>query len=535
MKRTFASTMGVVLVTSVFVGSWTPARAATPSETTKGCESNEVENCINPSPSSDNRFSDDSTTPEPMLFSFTSLARHQRSWLYTHEFSLQSSSTSPVTSHSRQSFSASTREPEAPTPGEFNITAYGGRGLIRASSPNTLPSGDLAAGFYVVNHDRNPGDVDFFDFPIQVALGLPGRTSFFFSGSPTFRTNSVAQEPLGYPVPPLDLFIDTYQGNAQRPGPLFLYAQEAPYKTYFVPNVVIDPPGHGAFASSTGDFFVGGKVNFLSEERDDSLGFGIRLYAEIGTETPEYNMTTTDSEWRQYAGVSGETDYGLDFLFSKALWITELLVNVGYKKIGDPDRGLRVQYVDSSQNTPEGFLVGEPVETKLNLHDHLIMTGGVDLPAFKIKGHQQWLMAEFTYTRYIGNGTTVERLVHPAEMRLGWQMNIPGYRNLSIGIGWQLLFNDAGDGDYRTTFLQTPEGLGDINFSELVDPGLSEEVQPYFTDRGATFSYNSSKVFSTNNPAFDGWRNISTEPVRIIGQGGGNWIVYITWRIASLW
>jgi hypothetical protein len=192
MKRTFASTMGVVLVTSVFVGSWTPARAATPSETTKGCESNEVENCINPSPSSDNRFSDDSTTPEPMLFSFTSLARHQRSWLSTHEFSLQSSSTSPVTSHSRQSFSASTREPEAPTPGEFNITAYGGRGLIRASSPNTLPSGDLAAGFYVVNHDRNPGDVDFFDFPIQVALGLPGRTSFFFSGSPTFRTNSVS-------------------------------------------------------------------------------------------------------------------------------------------------------------------------------------------------------------------------------------------------------------------------------------------------------------------------------------------------------
>jgi hypothetical protein len=77
--------------------------------------------------------------------------------------------------------------------------------------------------------------------------------------------------------------------------------------------------------------------------------------------------------------------------------------------------------------------------------------------------------------------------------------------------------------------------MGDINFSELVDPGLSEEVKPYFTDRGATFSYNSSKVFSTNNPAFDGWRNISTEPVRIIGQGGGNWIVYITWRIASLW
>jgi hypothetical protein len=530
MKCTFANTITntmrtAALVTFVAVSSWTPASAATVSEVGKGCESNEV------APAE----KDCDENLEPLLLSLSSLSRHRRSWLSSHGFSVQSASPSPYTSSSRQSFSASTRQPEAPTPGELNLTAYGGRGLIRASSPNTLPSGDLAAGFFIVNYDRNPGDVDFFDFPIQLALGLPGRTSFFFSGSHTFRTNSVAQEPLGYPVPPLDLFVDTYQGNAERPGPLFLYAQEAPYKTYFVPNVVIDPPGHGAFASSTGDFLVGGKVNFLSEERNDSLGFGIRLYAEIPTETPEYNMTVTDSEWRKYAGVSGETDYGLDLLFAKELWITELLVNLGYKKVGDPDRGLRVQYVDSSQDTPEGFLVGDPIETKLNLHDHLIMSAGIDLPAFKVKDHQQWLIAEFTYTRYIGNGTTVERLVHPAEVRLGWQMAIPGYRNISVGVGWQLLFNDAGDGDNRTTFLQTPGGQGDINFSELVDPRLSDEVKSYFTDLGATFSYNSSKVFSTNNPDFDAWRNISTEPVRIIGQGGGNWIVYLTWRIASLW
>jgi len=64
---------------------------------------------------------------------------------------------------------------------------------------------------------------------------------------------------------------------------------------------------------------------------------------------------------------------------------------------------------------------------------------------------------------------------------------------------------------------------------------LSEQVKNYLSERGATFSYNSSKVFSTNNPAFDIWRNIPTGPTRIIGQGGGNWIAYIIWRVASLW
>ena len=56
-----------------------------------------------------------------------------------------------------------------------------------------------------------------------------------------------------------------------------LFAQEVPYKTYFVPNVTIDPPGHGAFASSSGDVVLGLKVNLFSEERDDLMGFAVRM------------------------------------------------------------------------------------------------------------------------------------------------------------------------------------------------------------------------------------------------------------------
>ena len=429
---------------------------------------------------------------------------------------------------------SSSKDPGAHPPREFNVTVTGGRGLIRAASPYTLAPGELTASANVVNFDRNPGDIDFFDFPIGFTLGLPKRSEVFFSYSPTLRTNSVGQDPVGYPVPPLDLFVDIYPSDATRPQPYLMYVQEAPYKTYFVPGVTIDPPGHGAFASSTGDIVLGGKIELTSEERDAALGFGVRGYVVIPTEKPVYNTSVTTDEWHKYAGVSGETDVGLDLLFAKKFWITELLVNVGYRLVGDPDRGLRVQYVDSSKTSPEEFLVGEPVETELNLSDRVFLTGGTSLPAFSVWGHQVWLLGEFTYTRYVGGGS-VERLVHPAEARLAIQFDFPWYRDVTIGMGWQILFNDAGDGDQRFSSLVSSQGSGDINFSELVDPALSEEVGSFLSARGATFSDNSSRVLSTNNPAFDAWRNIPTGPMTIIGQGGGNWVGYITWRVSALW
>jgi hypothetical protein len=429
---------------------------------------------------------------------------------------------------------SSNNAPKTHPPREFNTAVTGGRGLVRAASPYTLASGELVASAHVVNFDRNPGDIDFFDFPLGFTLGLPKRTEFFFSFSPTLRTNSVGQDPVGYPVPPLDLFVDVYPSDATRPAPYFMNDQEAPYKTYFVPNVTIDPPGHGAFASSTGDILLGGKIELASEERDDALGFGVRGYVAIPTEKPVYNTFVTEDEWHKYAGVSGETDVGLDLLFAKRFWITELLVNVGYKFVGDPDRGLRVQYVDSSGTSPEEFLVGEPVETKLNLYDQVFLTAGTSVPAFSAWGHQAWLLGEFTYTRYLGSGS-VERLVHPVEARLVLQFDFPWYQDVAIGLGWQLLFNDAGDGDQRFSNLVSSQGFGDINFSELVDPALSEEVQSYMAERGATFSENSSRVFSTNNPAFDAWRNVPTGPMTVIGRGGGNWVAYVMWRVGDLW
>lgn len=429
---------------------------------------------------------------------------------------------------------AEKQKPKSFSPTRFNLTVYGGQGLIRAASPYTLKEGELAAGGYAMNFDRHPGDIDFFEFSLQVALGLPKNSEIFFRLTPTLRNDAVALHPTGYPVPPLDLFIDTYPNDATRAGPILMFAQETPYKTYRVRDVNITPPGNGAFASSTGDASIGGKINLLSEDRGDRLGFGIRGSLDIATERPHYNSAIA-SEWREKAGFAGETNFRLDFAFAKKFWITELLVNAGYKWVGSPDRGVRVQHIDSSKVGTDEFLVGEVVESGLDLHDFLILNGGLSLPAFKVLDYQVWLMAELGYTRYVGGGTPVERLVHPLEMRLGLQFNFPWYPNISFGMGWQLLFNDAGDGDLRSSALLTPDGRGDVNFGELVDEDLSAEVQAFLTSQGATFSENSSKVLSSNNATFNSWRNVPTEPWTIVGQGGGNIHAYITWRAGKLW
>ena len=420
-------------------------------------------------------------------------------------------------------------------PSRFNLSSRGGQGLIQAISANTLAKWEVATSASVLNFDRNPGDVDFFEYEFQAAVGLPGRVELFFRGSPVLRTNSVNQDPIGYPIPPLDLFVDVYPSPALRQQPYFLYAQEVPYKSYYMAGVKIEPPGHGAFGSSSGSIGFGGKVNLLSEDRGGRFGFGVRGYVEIPSESPTYNTT----DWRNVAGVSGETDIGGDALFSKTLGRSQLLANVGYKHVGDPDRGLRVQFVDSSRwddidpvtGLPADITVGEPVETKLDLRDQMSATVGTALPAFNVKGLQFWLLSELSYMRYIGGATRVERLVHPMEMRLGIQANVPKFPNLSLGAAWQLLFNDGGHGTTRTSTFVSADGRGDINFSPHVNPGLASTYEQALGERGVSFTTNSSRMFSTNNALFDSSRNVPTGEVPVVSMGGGNILGFITWRV----
>jgi len=438
----------------------------------------------------------------------------------------------PLSSPSPPDLRARTHDFE---PTRFNLSPRGGLGLISAVSPYTLARWEIATGASVMNFDRNPGDIDFFEYGLQVAVGLPGRVEAFFRGSPVLRTNSVNQDPVGYPVPPLDLFVDTYPTAALREQPYFLFAQEVPYKSYYLSGVHIQPPGHGAFGSSSGGFSFGGKVTVLSEDGGHPFGLGVRGYMEIPSEHPSYNTT----DWRNVAGVSGRPDIGVDLLFAKAVRRTQILANVGYEHVGDPERGLRVQYVDSSRwdaidpqtGGPASILVGAPVESKLDLRDQVSSVVGTAMPAFNIHGMQFWLLSELSYTRYIGGATRVERLVHPLEMKLGIQANVPKFPSLSLGAAWQLLFNDAGNGTTRRSTFVSPDGRGDINFSDNVDAALAATYTQALAQRGAVFTDKSSRMFSTDNARFDGSRNVPVGNTPVVAMGGGNILGFVTWRI----
>ena len=151
------------------------------------------------------------------------------------------------------------REPRAFDPTGSICRFMGGRGLIREASPYPLEPGKIGVAGTVLNFDRNPGDIDFFEYGFQVAVGLPAPHGGLPARVAGAADQQRGQDPYGFPIPPLDLFVDTYPTQATRPGPHFLFAQEVPFKSYYVPTEVIDPPGHGAFAQSSGDITVGGK------------------------------------------------------------------------------------------------------------------------------------------------------------------------------------------------------------------------------------------------------------------------------------
>jgi hypothetical protein len=156
------------------------------------------------------------------------------------------------------------------------------------------------------------------------------------------------------------------------------------------------------------------------------------------------------------------------------------------------------------------------------------------VPIFHWYKSYWWLITEFNHTHFVGSHTATERLVHPAEVSAGIQSNFPWYRNVSVGVMWQLLLNDGGKGQDRSTAFNTGDGRGDINFGELMNnPQLTADVESFLQSRGATFSEASSKLFSTNNPAFDAWRNIPVPADKIQSKGHTGALAYITWRIGG--
>ena len=71
---------------------------------------------------------------------------------------------------------------------------------------------------------------------------------------------------------------------------------------------------------------------------------------------------------------------------------------------------------------------------------------------------------------------------------------------------------------------------GDINFTPLVDLATAGPVIEFLKSRGVTLASDRSKIFATNNPAFDDWRNIPGGPAPVISKGHNAAILFINFR-----
>ena len=153
-------------------------------------------------------------------------------------------------------------------PTRFNASFAGGSGLIQAVSPDTLPSGVIVAGASVMNFDRDPADVDLFEYSFQGAIGVTSRTEFFVKVDAVDASQQRAAGTREVSRPPLDLFVDAYP---TRPSAAVLIScSRRACRTKPSPRENMTETG--SFSSSSGDNVFGLKVNLRSRIEGTASG-----------------------------------------------------------------------------------------------------------------------------------------------------------------------------------------------------------------------------------------------------------------------
>lgn len=173
-----------------------------------------------------------------------------------------------------------------------------------------------------------------------------------------------------------------------------------------------------------GDVIAGVKVNLLSEERLDPLGFAIRGFVKLPTGDADAGVST------------GKADGEIDLVISKAAGNVELSGFAGFARRGDPDE------VDISNSMRWGFGVGGPVRGPLQLFGEL---------------HGELYPADDRVTQrgpglvgpYGSRAATWTQLRNPLDVTVGLNWHGPGGIFASGGLTWAAVHgsrSDAGAG-----------------------------------------------------------------------------------------
>ena len=198
----------------------------------------------------------------------------------------------------------------------------GDTGLWFVPTGEVLPARRWSLSAYRVNFDFSQGFTDVSDFPVTFGVGLGDRAEIFGAWSLIRRIDRDVR-------------------------PIFLSDQTEPG------GLVNDYPfvAQGWSDNQLGDFWVGGKVNLLSEYRQNPMAFAVRGMMKLP-------FAKDDEE-----GVgTGELDFALDAILSKEVnQRVELSGYGGFMFRGSPDD------VELSNGFRWGFGAGFPTRQNLRL------------------------------------------------------------------------------------------------------------------------------------------------------------------------
>jgi outer membrane protein OmpA-like peptidoglycan-associated protein len=223
------------------------------------------------------------------------------------------SSTSPPTSGNVETRPATT-------------TINGDTGLWFVPTGEVLPAKKFSVSAYRVNFDRDQGFTDISDWPVTFGVGVGDRAEIFGAWTLVRRVDR--------DVRPLFISTQPVAGGL---------VNEAP----FVRN--------GWSDNQLGDFWVGGKINLMSQWKQQPAAVAVRAMIKLPT-------ASADNE-----GVgSGKTDFAIDGIVSKEInQHVEVSGFGGFIFRGDPDN------IDLANGLRWGFGVGVPSRKSLRFTGEL--------------------------------------------------------------------------------------------------------------------------------------------------------------------
>lgn len=340
---------------------------------------------------------------------------------------------------------------------QVTSTVQGGSGLFNTLSTRSLKRGEFTFGVMWNNFDRDPGDLDINQLPVNLTFGIARRWEVFAnwnvyqqvtSRQPLLVSAPLLGVPLSFGLDPVTAFGPGVQGSS---GAAFFPRGGAPVGgilpalgdprfsalnglrfSQLIPAFFNDfpfsPGGNLVFvggrpfldfrrsANGTGDVTLGTKV-VLRDPDTHIFSFAVMGMVRIPT-------ASGISELSKGRG-TGETDWGAMLLAGQEVKDHRLRFyeNFGFTKKGDPESG--------------GL-------TLIDLRDELTGNVGVSYAASK---HVE-LISEFLSTVFVGNGTPNLNPVNPLDFQAGARFHFWDGR-FSFGGAYRLFLNQADDRTYN--------------------------------------------------------------------------------------